>query len=464
MLICIKTKYYNDNEFIYIIKLIFKFWLNIDYCIKENRDEDIIIEMNGKSIIFESEFFSKKTKYWMKKELLPNRENIRIIDNELIPNKYLKIGNINDIAIIYGKDQINFKEKYIKCYIDIFGTIFFFLSRYEEAICDKYDNHHRFSSKNSVLYNSQLILRPVVNEYIEVLWLLMKIQWPNLERKERSFRMFLTHDVDFPFKYARMPISNLSKSIFGDLIKRYSLKLAIEDYKKWKFYNNEPNIEDDPFYTFSFIMNESEKRSHKSYFYFIADHSAVFIDGWYYLNDKAIIKLLRQIDFRGHEIGLHASYNSYLKKDQIKKEATLLQKVMIKNDIGQKLRGGRQHYLRWKTPETFQNWEYAGMQYDSTLGYADMAGFRCGTCWEFPAYDLINRKQLNLIERPLIAMESSVTALRYMNKGYGEEAFQVFKSLKDTCRKYNGDFVLLWHNSELLTEEQKRLYLSVLDA
>jgi hypothetical protein len=137
---------------------------------------------------------------------------------------------------------------------------------------------------------------------------------------------------------------------------------------------------------------------------------------------------------------------------------------MQKNGMKQKPLGGRQHFLRWKTPETFQNWEYAGMEYDATLSYADMPGFRCGTCWEFPVYDLINRKPLNLIERPLIAMECSVTAERYMNKGYGEEAFKVFKSLKDACKKYNGNFVLLWHNSELVTEEQKRLYLSVLDA
>jgi len=32
-------------------------------------------------------------------------------------------------------------------------------------------------------------------------------------------------------------------------------------------------------------------------------------------------------------------------------------------------------------------WADAGMDYDSTLSYADRPGFRCGTCSEYPAFD-----------------------------------------------------------------------------
>ncbi len=63
------------------------------------------------------------------------------------------------------------------------------------------------------------------------------------------------------------------------------------------------------------------------------------------------------------------------------------------------------------------------MSYDSTLGYADHAGFRCGTCFEYPAFDPVADKQLNLRIRPLIAMECSVTADRYMGLGTGSDAF-----------------------------------------
>ena len=36
--------------------------------------------------------------------------------------------------------------------------------------------------------------------------------------------------------------------------------------------------------------------------------------------------------------------------------------------------GGRQHFLRWTNPETWRNWEAAGLDYDSTLAYADAVG------------------------------------------------------------------------------------------
>jgi hypothetical protein len=39
----------------------------------------------------------------------------------------------------------------------------------------------------------------------------------------------------------------------------------------------------------------------------------------------------------------------------------------------------------------------AGIDYGSTLSYADHAGFRCGVCYEYPAFDIKKRKQLKLI-------------------------------------------------------------------
>lgn len=52
------------------------------------------------------------------------------------------------------------------------------------------------------------------------------------------------------------------------------------------------------------------------------------------------------------------------------------------------------HYLRWGHPTTLQAWNDAGMDYDSTLGYADSPGFRCGTCFEYPAFNPITQQQL----------------------------------------------------------------------
>jgi len=68
-------------------------------------------------------------------------------------------------------------------------------------------------------------------------------------------------------------------------------------------------------------------------------------------------------------------------------------------------------------------WEQAGFQYDSTLSYADRPGFRCGTCHPYPMFDPMAQRPLRLIQRPLIAMECSVIAPRYLGLGYGPAYF-----------------------------------------
>ena len=122
--------------------------------------------------------------------------------------------------------------------------------------------------------------------------------------------------------------------------------------------------------------------------------------------------------------------------------------------------GGRQHYLRWQVPTTWRNWAAAGLSYDSTLSYADHAGFRCGICYEFPVYDLKQRKPLPLLERPLVVMEGSVLGEQYMNLEE-EAALNCMLRLKDRCRLFNGDFTLLWHNSSFDTPQMWEMYRSI---
>ncbi|UTY23924.1 hypothetical protein [Treponema denticola] len=173
--------------------------------------------------------------------------------------------------------------------------------------------------------------------------------------------------------------------------------------------------------------------------------------------------LLRGIDKHGHEIGIHGFYGTYLDKKAFNDDIRLLQNTCDSLGIEQRIGGGRQHYLQWQNPDTFNVWESAGMEYDSTLSFADMPGFRCGSCYEYSVYDCVKRKKLKLKEHPLIAMECSIIAERYMNLGLTDQALEVFKQLKAKCRFYKGNFVLLFHNTELIADKQKEFYIKVLD-
>jgi len=108
--------------------------------------------------------------------------------------------------------------------------------------------------------------------------------------------------------------------------------------------------------------------------------------------------------------------------------------------------GGRQHYLRWKTPDTWRILEKAGLKYDTTLSFADHEGFRCGICLPYKPFDVLENRVLDIWELPLTVMDGSL--FNYQNLT-PEEGFWRIKSIINTVKKYQGVFVLLWHNSSL---------------
>ena len=121
---------------------------------------------------------------------------------------------------------------------------------------------------------------------------------------------------------------------------------------------------------------------------------------------------------------------------------------------------GRQHYLRFSTPRTWQIWNECSMEWDSTMSYADCSGFRCGVCYPFPVFDIENRKQLNLKERPLIVMEGSLVGYEELSL---KEAKKKVDILKSEVLKYNGEFVFLYHNSSFFVSKYRNLDIQLLN-
>jgi hypothetical protein len=171
---------------------------------------------------------------------------------------------------------------------------------------------------------------------------------------------------------------------------------------------------------------------------------------------------MRRIHDRGHEIGLHPSYGTFLKPELLKQEAGRLKHVCAEEGIDQATWGGRMHYLRWEQPTTLYAWANAGMSYDSTLGYAERPGFRCGTCHEYPAFDPLAKRGLPIRIRPLIIMECSVIADRYLALGIGQQAKTKFLQLKKRCLNVGGSYTVLWHNSFFFDPLHFKFYLSVI--
>lgn len=323
------------------------------------------------------------------------------------------------------------------------------------------DNHGRFPAIHSHAYKHGYLERPAADEWLHVLGQVIKKQWPQVELKQHEFSMKVSHDVDSPSRYGFGSITNILKRMAGDVIKRGDIKGAM--IAPWGRLNSAQKLHPaDPFNTtFDWLMDVSEANNLTSAFYFICGRTSK-LDASYEPEHPAIRELMRRIHQRGHEIGLHPSYNTYQKPQLIKQEADRLRAVLQDEGIKQKELGGRMHYLRWEHPTTLQAWNDAGLAYDSTLGYADLPGFRCGTCFEYPAFNALTQKQLNIRIRPLIAMECTVIAERYMNLGYSEAAFNKLSDLKGKCRQFQGVFTLLWHNSHFTKKADLQIYTILL--
>lgn len=166
---------------------------------------------------------------------------------------------------------------------------------------------------------------------------------------------------------------------------------------------------------------------------------------------------MRRIHERGHEIGLHGSYGTYKSAHQHLLDANRLRRVMDEEGIYQDEIGNRQHYLRWSTPEAARNLEQAGISYDVTLGYADHPGFRCGTCLEYPMYELNERKPLRLRQKPLIVMDDTVIDGSYLGLGRTDEALDLMLTLKKRALQFGGDFNLLWRNPNFMTAKDREV-------
>jgi len=210
-------------------------------------------------------------------------------------------------------------------------------------------------------------------------------------------------------------------------------------------------------YTFDWYMDACEEQGIKATFYIIPT-SIEPGNGCYELSDKKIIKLIQKIDERGHQIGVHGTYQTYQDSIKMLRQKNILEQVLIYLNINQKIKGNRQHYLRWDSAVTPEGLEHSGFEYDTTGGYADHAGFRYGTAHEFPLWGWQTNKNLQVRQRPLIVMECSVIDSMYMGLGSGKESAKYMEKLKQRSLKYGGNFSLLWHNSYLKSDQHKALF------
>jgi hypothetical protein len=241
-----------------------------------------------------------------------------------------------------------------------------------------------------------------------------------------------THDVDFlPLRYSESLI-RLAKNVAISLLLHKRPRLAMgQAGKALRLAFGGAN----PLYQVSPVADHEVRQGISASYFFIANNGHRR-DAKYSINEPAVIELMRWLEVRGMEVGVHGSYTSLDYRQGLVSEFS---KLYAK---GFRPRGGRQHWLRFTLPLLIRAMERVGALYDTSLGWTEQIGFRAGACFAFPPYNFDEERPAAFLEIPLVVMDGSLIDQNTKEVDWYNEITE----LLSMSRRYGwGGISLLWH-------------------
>jgi hypothetical protein len=365
----------------------------------------------------------------------------------------LPLQEISGIPFLFGSPVIDREGNRLLVYADLIASTYFMVTRYEEMVRREVrDQHGRFPGKESLAYRAGFLQRPIVEEYAALLRQWLREVGVDVPAPPRQFSLLLTHDIDSlrRVRHWWQPLRTAASALLG----RRPARAVVEELAVVVGHKK------DPLDTFEEIMalDDLPTVDRRSVYFIMGGHGGPYAGG-YDLRDKALRRLLHTLSAAGVPVGLHASYAAGMEPQRLREE-----KAALEAACGSTVQANRHHFLCWREIE--DGWELtrAGITWDSTLGYADVAGFRLGVCHPIPLFDPVRMQPMRIQEHPLIVMECTLDRQVYMGLGE-EEAFEYCRVLMDATWKHGGEFVMLWHNDAFAVESSTyylRLYQRLL--
>ena len=313
---------------------------------------------------------------------------------------------------------------------DIFETIFFHVSRYEELYCseDQLDFHKRMKSSEQLLVKNKIHRIPVVDLLVYHFFKSL-----GLEVKKIRTTYSISHDIDIIRKY-KSTFSSF-KSVAKVLQMGLGLSGAYSILKS--IVKRGKNPQNDPYFTYDWLfVNNPEFVNKTVYFVAGGDRKYDLYDKDYF---KELPEIIRKAKEKSYKIGYHPSYDAYNNKKLFKEEFDKLNKLSDSDIVDI-----RTHYLRLDLQKTFEIIEQYGFRTDSTLGFADDIGFRCGTGFEYNPYNFAEERAWKFREIPLVFMDSSLkyNICKNQVKCFKQKAKQFFEN-----NQYGTHIMINFHNS-----------------
>lgn len=323
---------------------------------------------------------------------------------------------------------------------DILAASFYLLTLYEELFSDCHDQHGRFPHTNSLLFLNNALETPLIDRWAYSLKEeLLQRGYDEAGFRLKTFRYLNTYDIDHPYLYRNKGLvrtlggaaRDFIQLNWGKVIDRLSVNIKLKE---------------DPYFEALRFIEKIQSEHKREYCLFILLGQNTKYDRYIHFYPGHYYEYLRRL--KHVELGLHPSYNTFRNLDLLTEEKKELERILRRS-----VSSSRQHFLRMQSPETFEELILAGIKEDYTLAFAEASGFRSGTSVPYPFYDLNKEKETRLILHPTAFMDSNLIFHQALSP---EAGLEKIKSLINECRNYGGDFIALWHNSNLTEKENNR--------
>jgi hypothetical protein len=321
---------------------------------------------------------------------------------------------------------------------DHLDAAFRHLARVEEAPGSATDAHGRFPASASCLAPGDAPVDALVSEVASALHdagVAPTPVWPGGAR----FFVVLTHDIDTPWRWTRSGLRGAASRLrhaAGELrltdaaVEASGLALA----PVHRLRGTDPN------WCFEHVARLESRRGFASTSYVLAAHRDPHDGARPEAYAKRRPRLVRELSNLGGEVGLHASYLSGDDGALLRAERHDLELL-----LGAPVRGMRFHYLRMRVHEVVGRLDRLGVDYDTSLGFADRPGPRAGFSFPFRPWDHAVGGPAGFLELPLVLMDATLAEERYLGLSTAAARREV-DAVLDHLAATGGGAAILWHN------------------
>lgn len=345
-----------------------------------------------------------------------------------IKKQDIKIAAYKGLNVPFAREQGDFP-------FDIFAAVFFFVSRYEEYLPFEPNQYGQFKAADSLAHQLGILEKPVVEIWIHELAKELLRHYPGLQVKQKTFTAIFTYDIDVAYAYKGRSLLQQMGHIVKDAATLQFKKLA----RRLKVLLQKAA---DPFDTYDHIEETAGRYKHPVIFFLLVGPRNTYNRNLAPYS-KSMQQLVQKLG-RLFPIGIHPSYYTSNNLLQLQHE-----KLLLETSASKKITQSRQHYLRLEFPETYSNLLKAGITDDYTLGFAELPGFRAGTCNPFRFYNLLTETGTELMIHPNTYMEGTFAEDLQLHPAATQERMEI---LIDEVKKVNGTFICIWHNHSISDE------------